>query len=138
MKCTSITISLLATGQGGEPKYLGHNGEGDNRIILWSMPSGEQIISTNGDVVGESDEGFAEMRRQILGQCPHCGAELSEAAIRDLAAASDLKVTTHRMGRPRIDAPRCQCGANTLARATARRFDCCRRSGIKPQRNSHE
>lgn len=68
MKCTSCTVNELAAEQGGEPRYLGHTGEGDNRIILWALPSSEQIISTNGDPVGESDEGFAEMRRQILGE----------------------------------------------------------------------
>ena len=35
-------------------------------------------------------------------------------------------------GRPRKDAPRCPCGANTLRRAEARCFDCCRRAGIEP------
>jgi len=34
-------------------------------------------------------------------------------------------------GRPR-SARRCHCGANSLSRAVARRFDCCKRAGKYP------
>lgn len=35
-------------------------------------------------------------------------------------------------GRKRSKAPRCQCGANTLARAEKRGYDCCRLAGVLP------
>ena len=33
-------------------------------------------------------------------------------------------------GRKMSDGPRCLCGENTVARATARAFDCCKRAGL--------
>jgi hypothetical protein len=37
-------------------------------------------------------------------------------------------------GRPRLNVPRCACGANTLSRAHARRFECCRKAGVVDDR----
>jgi hypothetical protein len=38
-------------------------------------------------------------------------------------------------GRPRDEsAERCPCGKNTMARAILRRFDCCRKAGVKVNR----
>jgi hypothetical protein len=34
-------------------------------------------------------------------------------------------------GAPRKDVPRCPCGRNTELRAMARRFDCCRKAGVR-------
>jgi hypothetical protein len=34
-------------------------------------------------------------------------------------------------GRPR-SLKRCHCGRNSLSRAVARRFDCCKRAGLYP------
>jgi hypothetical protein len=34
-------------------------------------------------------------------------------------------------GRPRKKGRRCPCGENTLKRAKARNFDCCKRNGIE-------
>jgi len=40
------------------------------------------------------------------------------------------KVTHQGGGRPRSDAPRCPCGENTLKRAKARGFACCKKAGL--------
>lgn len=36
-------------------------------------------------------------------------------------------------GVPKSSAERCQCGTNTLKRATARGFACCRERGLDPR-----
>lgn len=83
---------------------------------------------------------------RIAATCPHCGAGLSlnniiqlglgfqSSVRRSLRAGinSTLRRTFNSGGgRPRNEfAERCPCGANTLARATLRRFDCCRKAGV--------
>ena len=47
--------------------------------------------------------------------CPHCAQPLTPAEVRAL-----YRATPREMGRPRTDAPRCSCGAYTLARCQAR------------------
>lgn len=59
--------------------------------------------------------------------CPHCRRELPPQTLK-LAASYFARLA--KAGRPRSDAPRCPCRANTLARATVRKFDCCRKAGI--------
>lgn len=61
-----------------------------------------------------------------------CGRLHSEAEI--ISAVNSIyakrrKVLTKTGGRPLSDQPRCPCGANTLTRAMARKFDCCRKVG---------
>ena len=51
----------------------------------------------------------------------------------DLSAirrAASLARKTHAGGRKRSKKKRCPCGANTLKRAFARAYDCCKRAGV--------
>ena len=64
-------------------------------------------------------------------RCPHCNHQIPAKLIMSEAGRLSFKKRkTNAGGRPRLDAPRCPCGANTFARARARSFDCCRQAGI--------
>ena len=59
--------------------------------------------------------------------CPRCGQPLTRSVVGAMLATG--KPGTG--GRPRKQVPRCPCGCNTLARATARRFDCCKKAKVE-------
>ncbi len=61
--------------------------------------------------------------------CPHCKRPLSEAQIKSLWASYTSGKRLHPSGghsggRPRSDAPRCECGQMTAARAAQRKHKC--------------
>lgn len=61
--------------------------------------------------------------------CPYCHRQLEPA---DIARAMSAARKTHAGGRKRKKGvPRCPCGANTLKRAKARNFECCKKSAVK-------
>lgn len=70
-----------------------------------------------------------EERQRILAQVARAGWQGARGeARREKAIRLAIQEKTPA-GRPR-EAERCPCGANTLKRAQARKFDCCRRSPL--------
>jgi hypothetical protein len=80
MICRSETIKGLAEQQGGEPVYRGHQGEGDNRVILWALPKGEELIETNGDAVNPDNDAWSYLRTLATGK--HTLGDVAEAIAR--------------------------------------------------------
>ena len=60
--------------------------------------------------------------------CPRCGEPIT--IMRSEAAALLATGKPGAGGRPRKRGPRCRCGANTLRRAKARSFECCKKAGL--------
>jgi hypothetical protein len=53
--------------------------------------------------------------------------DVAPVKVTEAARLLSSKVKHQRGGRKRSDAPRCPCGENTLKRAKARGFDCCKK-----------
>jgi uncharacterized protein YcgI (DUF1989 family) len=87
------------------------------------------LLAIRRSVVLSTEERAAVRERlHELSASAHKGRELSSDEARAMVAA---RKTTTNAGRKRKTGPRCACGENTLKRAKARNFDCCRRNGVE-------
>lgn len=87
------------------------------------------LLAIRRSVVLSPEERAALLGRlQELSDSAHKGRELSSEEARAMAA---MRTNTGNAGRKRKKGPRCECGENTLRRAKARNFDCCKRNGIE-------
>lgn len=58
---------ILKLADAAEIKTLGSTGAGDARLTLHRLPSGMEVIETNGEPVWDHEEGFAALRETIMG-----------------------------------------------------------------------
>jgi len=79
-------------------------------------------------VLSPEERAAVRDRLQELSGASHKGRELSSDEARAMVAA---RTNTTNAGRKRKKGPRCPCGENTLKRAKARNFECCRKNGIE-------
>jgi ribosomal protein L37AE/L43A len=61
--------------------------------------------------------------------CPNCGEPLSETALREAAKILGARAKPGP-GRRKSDKPRCPCGKNTMRRAEAHSWRCCKAAGL--------
>jgi hypothetical protein len=67
MQPTAIDINTEAAKINATPEHIADNGEsGDKRLVLWRV-GGVEVVETNGNSVWEDDEGFAELRSEVVG-----------------------------------------------------------------------
>ena len=71
---------------------------------------------------------FDEAHRHtcLYPRCPKCDQPLTRSEVAAMLATGQ----PGSGGRPRKRGPRCPCGANTLRRAKARGFECCKKAGM--------